>query len=246
MLYGKVAVITGASGGIGSACTELFCQNHASVYTLVRNTDGQFAEFVREMKEKGADITAVKCDLTDENSIRAAVKEITAHTKEIDILVNNAGAVNESTSFMMTSSDKIKQLFDINFFGPSVLTQYISRIMMRKKSGSIVNVSSIAALDGQPGQYEYAASKSALIGASKELAIELGKSGIRVNAVAPGITDTKMASHIREDLLNSTISSTILRRSAKPIEIANAVMFLASDMSSYITGQVLRVDGGKI
>ena len=246
MLSGKVAVITGASGGIGSACTELFCKNHASVYALVRNTGGQFALFTEKLKNDGADITAVECDLLDESSIRSAVKEITSHTKTIDILVNNAGAVDENTSFQMTSADKIRNLFEINFFGPSVLTQYISRIMSRRKCGSIVNISSVAALDGRPGQYEYAASKSAVIGASKELAIELGKSGIRVNAVAPGITNTKMASHISGELYNETIENTILKRPAEPMEIANAVLFLASDMSGYITGQVLRVDGGKI
>ena len=244
MLTGKNAVITGAAGGLGLATLELFCKHHATVYAFVRTVRDDFQSKVDELKAAGAQIHVILCDFQSEESISAAVKALTAQTKQIDVLVNNAGAVAESSSFQMTGIAKMKQIFDVNFFGQTVLTQYISRLMARKKSGSIVNISSIAALDGTPGQYEYVCSKAAVVGATRQLAIELGGNGIRVNAVAPGITETKMAANIAQELHSETLQRCIMKRMAKPIEIANAVLFLASELSGYITGQVLRVDGG--
>lgn len=244
MLTGKTAIVTGAAGGIGLATVKLFCRQHATVYAFVRKAHDDFQSEVEKMRADGAQIFVICCDLQSDESISAALKELTAKTKQIDILVNNAGAVADSTSFQMTAASKIRQIFDVNFFGQTALTQYVSRLMARKKQGSIVNVTSVAAIDGTPGQYEYVCSKAAMIGATRELAIELGKSNIRVNAIAPGITETKMATNISEDLHKETLQHSVMKRMALPEEIANAVLFLASDMSSYVTGQILRVDGG--
>ena len=144
----------------------------------------------------------------------------------------------------MTSIDKVKRVFDVNFFGATILTQYIARLMMRQNSGSIVNVASIAGIDGTPAQYEYAASKAAMIGGTKNLAREFAASNVRVNAVAPGMIDTEMGAQIGTELKEQMLSKIIMNRMGKPEEIANVIAFLASDLSSFMTGQVVRVDGG--
>ena len=144
----------------------------------------------------------------------------------------------------MTSIDKMKHLFDTNFFAVTLLTQYISRLMARQNSGSIINIASIAGLDGEPAQYEYATSKAAIVGATKHLARELAADNIRVNAVAPGMIETEMGAKIEENLRNQILNKVIMRRMGKPSEIANVVAFLASDYASYMTGQIIRVDGG--
>ena len=144
----------------------------------------------------------------------------------------------------MTDMAKIKKVFEVNFFALTLLTQYISRVMMRQNAGSIVNIASIAGIDGDPAQYEYAASKAAVIGGTKKLARELAASNIRVNAIAPGMIQTEMGAHIEENLKNEILSKVMMKRMGKPEEIANAIAFLASDMASYMTGQVIRVDGG--
>ncbi len=245
MLKNKTAVITGVTRGIGLAVLKKFSENYADSFVLVRKAAEPFLAEVQALKEEyGIRIEIVTCDLSDEESIKSAVRRISKEAPSVDILVNNAGMAADSTSFQMTSMNKMREVFQVNFFGMTVLTQYISRLMMRKKSGSIVNIASVAALDGTPAQYEYVCSKAAVVGAVKELAIELGAYGIRVNGVAPGITDTDMGGKIQSDLKDATLQNSVMKRMAEPGEIANAVLFLASDMASYMTGQVLRVDGG--
>lgn len=246
MLTNKIAVITGAAGGVGQACLDLFCENRAEVYAFVRQIRPELTDHVSRLTELGAAVHIIECDIGSESDIKQAVRELTKRTRTVDILVNNAGMVPENSLFQMTTAENIKKVFDVNFLGHAILTQYISRIMARNKSGSIVNVSSVAAVDGTPGSFEYCASKSAIIGATKELAFELGTSGIRVNAVAPGLIGTNMISNMSEQLRSSTLERCIMKREAEPSEIANAILFLASDMSSYMTGQILRVDGGLI
>ena len=167
-----------------------------------------------------------------------------SESEKIDILVNNAGMVSKNALFQMTSIGTMKNVFEVNFFSQMLITQYILKKMLKQKNGSIVNIASIAGIDGKPGQMEYGASKAALISATKTLANELSIYGIRVNAVAPGVTETSMIDGMDMELLKTSVDRTMMKRVGKPEEIAEVVSFLASEKASYITGQILRVDGG--
>lgn len=245
MLKSRNAVITGARRGIGRAAVEVFAAHGANVWACARKQDEDFEAVLKELSEKySVSIWPLYFDLTDESQMKQSVQLIRKQKIRIDILVNLAGIVEESTSFQMTAIDKMKHLFETNFFATTLLTQYISRLMVRQNGGSIVNVASIAGIDGEPAQYEYASSKAAIIGATRHLAHELAPYHIRVNAVAPGITETEMGAKIEEDLKERTLNRVIMKRMGKPKEIANVIAFLASDYASYMTGQVIRVDGG--
>ena len=245
MLNGKNAVITGARRGIGRATVEVCASFGANVWACARKQDDAFDRDMRQIAEKfKVSIWPVYFDVTDEAQIKQAIHSIRKQKISIDILVNMAGIVEDSTAFQMTSMDKMKRLFETNFFAVTRLTQYISRQMTRQNNGSIINIASIAGLDGEPAQYEYAASKAAIVGATKHLARELAANNIRVNAVAPGMIETEMGAKIEERLREHVLDKVIMKRIGKPVEIANMVAFLASDYASYITGQVIRVDGG--
>jgi Dehydrogenases with different specificities (related to short-chain alcohol dehydrogenases) len=245
ILEGKNAIVTGANRGIGRKTVEIFARNGANIWACARKKTDDFENGIKELsKEYNVSIEPIYFDLAKADQIKEAMKEIVSKKEQIDILVNNAGMISENKLFQMTTIEEMKELFEVNFFSHIIITQYISRVMIRQKYGSIVNVASIAALDGDPAQLEYVSSKAAIIGATKKLAIELGKYNIRVNALAPGLTDTDMASNMRNEYLEKTIQKTIMKRLGNAEEIANAIMFLASDLSSYITGQIMRVDGG--
>lgn len=245
MLKGKNAIITGARRGIGRATVEVFAENGANIWACARKEDIAFEQGMAQIAEAyDVQIEPVYFDLTDEVQIKRAIKQIQNTKRPVDILVNNAGTVAQSTSFAMTSIGKMKELFDVNFFSQMLLTQYVARLMMRWHSGSIVNLTSVAALDGEPAQLEYVGSKAAIAGATKKLAIEFGESGIRVNAVAPGVINTDMGNQMHPELMEYIINSTIMKRLGQAREIANVIAFLASDQASYMTGQIIRVDGG--
>ena len=245
MLKGKNAIITGARRGIGRATVEIFSSFGANIWACARKPDVTFETDMQQIAEKyGVSIWTVYFDVTDEAQIKQAVQAIRKQKISIDVLVNMAGIVEDSTNFQMTSIDKMRHLFDTNFFAVTLLTQYISRLMARQNSGSIINIASIAGIDGEPAQYEYATSKAAIIGATRHLARELSPYSIRVNAVAPGMIETEMGAKIEEKLRNHILDKVIMGRMGKPNEIANVVAFLASNYSSYMTGQIIRVDGG--
>ena len=245
MLDGKNAIITGARRGIGRATVEVFASNGANIWACARKPDEKFEEDMRKLAGKyGVDIWPVYFDTTSEEQIKTAIVMIRKSKKAVDILINIAGLVEDSTSFTMTSMEKIRKVFEVNFFGLTLLTQYVSRLMIRQNRGTIINISSIAAIDGTPAQYEYASSKAAVIGGVRQLAREMAPYNIRVNAVAPGIVDTEMSEHIEENLKESILRDIMMKRVARPEEIGNVCMFLASDLSSYMTGQIIRVDGG--
>jgi 3-oxoacyl-[acyl-carrier protein] reductase len=245
VLKNKAAIITGCSRGIGKSIVELFARNGADVWACSRKPDPSHEETLTRLSQAhGVRIDPVYFDLADASAIQAGMRSILTSGRNVDILVNNAGMVSENALFLLTPIATMRHVFEVNFFGQMLCTQLAVRGMSKRGHGSVVNVASIAAIDGGPGQLEYVASKAALIGATAKLARELAPAGIRVNAVAPGITKTDMVSGMAAELMSETLARSAMRAAATPAEIAQAILFLASDQSSHITGQVLRVDGG--
>lgn len=246
-LNGLNIVVTGASGGIGRAVTECIVREGGNVWACMRSCTEDTNAWIQALsEERGANcVDVVTFDLCEKQSMKAAVASIRSSASVIDGLVNNAGAIAPNSSFSMMSEGKLRQVFDVNFFAPTIFTQYVVRLMRSSRHPAIVNVASVAALDGAPGQYEYVTSKAAVVGMTNKLADELGPSGIRVNAVAPGIVNTPMGASVDDSLRDDYISRTALRRIAEPSEVASVIAFLLSHASSYITGQTIRVDGGR-
>ena len=244
LLKGKTAVITGCNRGIGKAILEAFVKNGADVFALIRKEKQEFTDYCAKlMKDYEVQIIPVYADFSDEEQVKAAAKEIMGYKKSIDILVNNTGTSNPLSAFAMTKMETVKEAFQINLYAGLQLTQLLSRNMMRNRNGSIIFISSSAAYDGG-ANLEYSASKAAIIGAVHRLALELGNYGIRVNAIAPGLTATDMGNSMSEEDEKIALSMNIMKRKGRPEEIADATVFLGSDMSTFITAQTLRVDGG--
>jgi 3-oxoacyl-[acyl-carrier protein] reductase len=244
LLQEKTAVITGCNRGIGKAVLETFAENGADIFACVRKESDEFSNVAARLSEKtGVSITPVFFDFTESEQVKAGIKAILSSKKQIDIMVNNAGVASGSF-FQMTSPKDLKQVFEINFFSQILFTQGISRYMTRFKTGSIINIASTAGLIGDAGMTSYGSSKAALIFATKTMATELGEKNIRVNAIAPSITKTDMFDQMEEKARSKLIDASALKRPAEAVEVANVALFLASDLSSYVTGQVLRVDGG--
>ena len=244
LLRGKNAVITGCNRGIGKAIMTAFAENGANVWACVRKPNAEFEGYSKELAQKNnVDISPLCFDLSDSAGIKSAVKEIRSAKKTVDVLVNNAG-VSYNALFQMSTMDMLRETFEINFFSMFMFTQYISKLMVARKSGSIINIASSAGIDGNAGRSAYGASKAAIICMTKVIATELGEHGIRANSIAPGITKTEMISNMTDEVIARTIEQSHMKRAGEPLEIANTVVFLASELSSYITGQVIRVDGG--
>lgn len=243
----KNIVITGANRGIGLSTLKKIAKNGWNVWACMRDTAHNRIAWIQEIEEKNhVWIKPVALELTSEESIREAAKVILDDKLQIDGIVNNAGVAGPIKLFSMMSMEEIRETFDVNFFGPSLLTQRLLKNMMRHKSGSIVNIVSIAAMDGEPAQYAYVSSKAAMIGATKKLSSELAPYRIRVNAVAPGMINTDMGDIIEDHMVQKMLTSIPMKRKGNIDEVSNMIFFLLSEESSYISGQVFRVDGGKI
>lgn len=244
LLENKTAVVTGCNRGIGKAILTRFAENGSNVIAVIRKESETFSQYCDELEKKNdIKIHTVYADFSSEEEVQNAVKEIRKLKLPIDILVNNIGIANPLNILTMTKMETIHQAFQVNLFSALLLTQGIAKLMMRQKSGSVVFVSSSAAFDGG-SNIEYCASKGAINGAVKRLAIELGAFGIRVNAVAPGLTSTDMGNSMSEEDEAIALSMNVMKRKGDVTEIADSVLFLASDMASFVTGQILRVDGG--
>jgi 3-oxoacyl-[acyl-carrier protein] reductase len=193
----------------------------------------------------GVSIKSIPLDLANEESIKAASRTILSQAETLDVLVNNAGVASGGL-FQMTSIAEMRKVFEVNFFAQLLFTQAIARKMTKQKAGSIINISSTAALLADPGTLAYGSSKAAFARATQSLATELGAFNIRVNAIAPGITRTNMFDQMSAQARETLINRAALKRPAEPQDVANAALFLASDRSTFITGQVIRVDGGMV
>jgi 3-oxoacyl-[acyl-carrier protein] reductase len=235
-LQGKTALVTGSSRGIGLEIVRLFSKLGANVIAGVRTLDENIsATFSEISSEYGNEIIMEVVDLSNAEF---------AKQSDIDILVNNAGIASGSL-FQLARLSEFREVFEVNFFSTAVFSQTVSRKMARTGGGSIVNVGSTAGLNGDSGTSAYGASKAALMYLTRVMSAELGPLNIRVNAVAPTVTSTEMYSQMSENSRDAIINNGALKRPALPSEVADAVAFLASDASSMITGQILRIDGGQ-
>lgn len=237
LLQGKVAVVTGASKGIGLAIVQCFLQEGATVYAVARHT-----ETLAELSAQNQGIMPVSLDVTDQSGAKELFLQIKKEQGGLDILVNNAAVEYNEKLGMITRSSMV-DTFETNVYALIEWMQLSARLMQRKKSGSIINITSRVGENGNPGQLVYAASKGAVIAATKSAAKELAVYQIRVNAIAPGLTDTDMFRKVPLEIMQKRISQICMGRLAQPSEIADAALFLASDLAGFVSGQVLAVDG---
>ncbi len=238
----QVAIITGAADGLGKAGAELFAQNGAHVVIWDLNEE-KGNETVKAIVAEGGSATFMKVNTANSDEVENAVTEIIAKHEKIDVLVNNAGITRDASLLKMTR-DQWDQVIDVNLTGVFNCTKSVAPYMVEKKSGRIINTSSVVALYGNFGQTNYVATKAGLIGMTKTWARELGRKGINVNAVAPGFIETDMVKKMPENVLEAMRAKVPLQRLGQPKEIANIYLFLATEEASYINGTVISVDGG--
>ncbi|HIW60127.1 MAG TPA: 3-oxoacyl-[acyl-carrier-protein] reductase [Candidatus Anaerobutyricum avicola] len=245
MLEGKVAVVTGASGGIGRAIALAFGKAGASVAVHYNGNEAKAAAVKAEIEEAGGKAEIFRCNVADFDACSDFIKSVVKTFGKIDILVNNAGITRDGLVMGMSEED-FDAVIDTNLKGSFNCIRFASRQMMRKKYGRIINITSVSGVAGNAGQANYSASKAGLIGLTKSVAKELASRNITANAIAPGFVKTEMTDVLSDEVKEAAMKQIPLGRFAEPEDIANAAVFLASDMASYITGQVLLVDGGMV
>ena len=245
MLKEKNIVITGCLQGIGKETLKIFAENEANIFACAYQPDEEFETFCADLSEKNSvKIYPVYFDMSDNSAVVEGAKKILSVTKEIHGLVNIAG-INKDALFNMITYKDLIDTFQVNFFSQIIFSQYISKAMQRNKTGgSIVFTSSVVAQDGNRGQTVYGASKAALIGAMKSMALELGEFNIRVNAVAPGVIKSPMTDKLPQSIIDEKIKVMDIARLGTAEEVAEMYLFLMTDFCSHVTGQVIRVDGG--
>lgn len=245
LLKGKVALVTGANRGIGLATARLFAQHGATVFVGGRRRDELECIADQLRNEFDVGVHASGFDVSIPEQVKTAFQEIFKTARRLDILVNNAGLLEDALIGMATPV-QIERVFSVNTYGVLYTSQYASRLMARNEGGSIVNLASIIGTNGNVGQAVYGGSKAAVIGITKSLAKELAEKNIRVNAVAPGFIDTDMARSIPSEKFEERLSSIKMGRIGTAMDVANVNLFLASDLASYVTGQIVGVDGGML
>lgn len=245
MVAGKNIVVTGCLQGIGKETLKVLTENGANVFACAYKQTDEFEQLCKKLADSyGVSVWPVYFDMMDNASIKEAAKTIQSQKVEIHGLINIAG-INKDAHFNMVTYQDMLDTFQVNFFSQIIFSQYIVKLMQRMKiPGSIAFTSSITAIDGNEAQLSYGASKAALIGAMKTMALELGKTGIRVNAVAPGVIKTPMTESLDESIIDKKVKTMDMPRLGEADEVANLFMFLMSDLSSHISGQIIRVDGG--
>ena len=241
----KTVLITGASRGIGRAAAVAFAQNGYDVAVNYNKSSEVAEKLCSELEQYGVKARSFQADVADKNAVNEMVKQIEADFGKITILVNNAG-IAEQALFSDITEEMWDKMFDVNVKGAYNCTQAVLPHMIHNKYGRIINVSSMWGISGASCEVHYSASKAALIGFTKALAKEVGLSGITVNCVAPGVIATEMNGHLSEEIMEELKNETPMGRIGSPEDVAEAILFLASDKSGFITGQVLSVDGGFI
>ena len=245
MFSNKNVIITGANKGIGKEILLLFAKNNANIIACTRKKDDTFQNEINNIsKDNNINITNINFDYSTIDEVKESANYIIKNFEKIDVLINNAGVIDTSL-FQMTKLSKIREIFEINFFAQLEFTQIILKKMIKNQSSSIINISSTAAMDPVSGRIAYSASKSSIITFSKILSKELAKFKVRVNVIAPGLTETELMRKSHSDeVVEDVLKNISLGRIGNTRDVANLALFLASDKSDYINGQVIRIDGG--
>ena len=245
LLAGKVAIITGASRGIGSGIAKVFAEQGANVaFTYSSSVESALA-LENELNALGIKAKGYKSNAADFNEAQKLVDDVIAEFGTIDVLINNAGITKDNLLMRMSEED-FDKVIEINLKSVFNMTKAVQKIMLKNRKGSIVNMSSVVGVKGNAGQANYAASKAGMNGFTKSIALELGSRNIRCNAIAPGFIETEMTAKLNEDVVKGWREAIPLKRGGTPEDVANVCVFLASDMSAYVTGQVINVDGGML
>ena len=245
LLKGKIAIITGASRGIGESIARSFIAQGATVAFTYRSSEEKAKELEKSLTAEGGQARGFKSDASKMEDAENLVKEVLEAYGGIDIVVNNAG-ITDDTLLMRMSEDQWDSVMNVNLKSCFNLTKSVLRTMLKARSGSIINISSVVGVQGNAGQANYAASKAGILGFTKSVALELGSRSIRCNAIAPGFIETEMTDTLDPEIVKGWRDSIPLKRGGTPEDVANVCVFLASDMSAYVTGQVLNVDGGML
>jgi 3-oxoacyl-[acyl-carrier protein] reductase len=245
LLEGKTAIITGGSRGIGKAIVEIFVKQGANVaFTYSSSSDAAIA-IENKLSTKNVKVKSYKSDASNFEEAQLLAASVLEEFGSIDILINNAGITKDNLLMRMSEED-FDRVIQVNLKSVFNMTKAVQRTMLKQRKGSIINLSSVIGVKGNAGQSNYAASKAGIIGFTKSMAIELGSRNIRSNAIAPGFIVTEMTEELGEETIKQYFEAIPLKRGGSPEEIANTCVFLGSDMSSYLTGQVLNVDGGML
>jgi len=242
-LKGKTAVITGGSRGIGRACCIAFAKEGANIVFTYNRSEEQAKELAKELKKIGVETLSLKSDVKEYDQCRKVIEQTLEKFKKLDILVNNAGITKDKALMMMTHQDW-KDVLDTNLGGTFNMTRAAITTFLRQKEGCIINMSSVSGIIGLARQTNYSASKAGVIGFSKALAKEVGAYNIRVNVVCPGYIDTDMVGNLREDIKKQILDFIPKKRFGTSDEVARVCVFLSSDKANYITGQIIKIDGG--
>jgi 3-oxoacyl-[acyl-carrier protein] reductase len=245
LLQGKVAIITGASRGIGKGIAEKFIEQGATVVFTYASSEEKARALEAELSAKGGVAKGFKSDAADFNAAHDLVEQVVATFGKIDILVNNAGITRDNL-LMRMSEEQWDEIMRVNLKSVFNLTKAATKHMLKARSGSVINMSSVVGVKGNGGQSNYAASKAGIIGFTKSIAAELGSRNIRCNAIAPGFIETEMTGALDEKVVQSWRDAIPLKRGGTAEDVANATLFLASDMSAYVTGQTIHVCGGML
>lgn len=245
LLQGKTAIITGGSRGIGKGIVEKFAQHGANVAFTYSSSAEAANALAEEVSKTGVKAKAYKSDAASYDESQKLAEEVLKEFGSIDILINNAG-ITKDNLLMRISEEDFDKVIEVNLKSVFNMTKAVQRTMLKQRKGSIINMSSVVGVKGNAGQTNYAASKAGVIGFTKSVAIELGSRDIRCNAIAPGFIQTEMTEKLDESAIKGWAAMIPLKRGGTPEDVANACVFLASDLSSYITGQVLNVDGGML
>ena len=243
LLENKTAIITGATRGIGRGIAIMFAKQGANVAFTYSSSVNAAVELENELKYLGVNAKGYQSNAAEFDAAQELAKNVLEEFGAIDVLINNAG-ITKDNLLMRISEDDFDKVIEINLKSVFNLTKAVIRPMMKQRKGSIINMSSVVGLKGNAGQSSYAASKAGIIGFSKSVALELGSRNIRSNVIAPGFIETEMTAKLDEAIVQNWRDNIPLKRGGSPDDIANACVFLASDMSAYITGQTLSVDGG--